>query len=259
MPEPSELAVVRIPVTSVWQSPQAPRAVDRPIVDPNASSASWLKGLDDHADEDVSGDGRLGLHGRIETQLVEGEPVRIVERSPDGAWALVRCPWQPSPKSNDGYPGWVPAAHLQRVATERELPPYPEPAVPTDHATTGDHATVALARQHLGLPYLWGGLTPYGFDCSGLVHWAWRTLGTRIPRDAYAQQAALAAIPVDDVRSGDLYFFGRPGRRIHHVGIVVEPGRMVHAPETGAAIVEEDLSAERRSTLVAAARVARTS
>lgn len=250
-----ELAVVRVPVTSVWRSPDAPRAVDRPIVEPDADSGGWLAALDAHPAEDEHGEGRLGLHGRIETQLVEGEPVQVAQTSPDGAWAQVRCLWQPSPGSALGYPGWVPAAHLRTVTTEAELTPYPARAVPADHEASGDHPTVALARQHLGLPYLWGGLTPSGFDCSGLVHWAWRALGTKVPRDAYAQQEALAPVDLDEVRSGDLYFFAHPGRRIHHVGIVTAPGRMVHASETGGLLVEEDLPAERRATLVAAARV----
>ncbi len=60
---------------------------------------------------------------------------------------------------------------------------------------------------------------------------------------------------LDAVRPGDLYFFARPGRRIHHVGIVVRPGRMVHASETGGVLVEEDLPADRVATLVAAGRL----
>lgn len=264
MPEPQQLAVVHVPVTSVWQGPDRPRPVDRAIVDEDPDTSAWLAALDSHAGEDESGNGRLGLHGRIETQLVEGEPVRIVETTPDGAWAHVRCPWQPSPTSRDGYPGWVPTIHLRALATEAELTPYPQRSRPVGgevngspgREATGEHPTVLLARQHLGLPYLWGGLTPYGFDCSGLVHWAWRTLGIRVPRDAYAQQEALGAVELDAVRSGDLYFFAHPGRRIHHVGIVTAPGRMVHASETGGVLVEEDLPPERAATLVAAARVA---
>jgi hypothetical protein len=254
--EPSDLAVVRVPVTTVWQAPDRPRPVDRPIVGAEPDPAVWLAALDTHSGEDETGDGRLGLHGRIETQLVEDEPVRIVETTPDGAWAHVRCPWQPSPKSSDGYPGWVPAAHLRSLTTQAEPAPYGRPEQPAAAEPDGEHPAVSLARKHIGLPYLWGGLTPYGFDCSGLVHWAWRTLGTTVPRDAYAQQEALSAVDLDAVLSGDLYFFAHPGRRIHHVGIVTAPGRMVHASETGGVLVEEDLPAERMATLVAAARVA---
>ncbi len=250
-----DAAIVGVAVTSVWRSPDSPRPVDAPIVAARPDPAAWLAALDAHAREDETGDGRLGLHGRIETQLVEGEPVRVVERSPDGAWARVECLWQPSPTSAGGYPGWVPAAHLSAVRAGGKLTPYPPATVPADHGGEGDHPSVVLAREHVGLPYLWGGVTPYGFDCSGLVHWVWRRLGVRTPRDAYAQQEALAPVDIEQARSGDLYFFAHRGRRIHHVGIVTAAGRMVHASETGSVLVEEDLPAERRATLVAAARV----
>ena len=74
-------------------------------------------------------------------------------------------------------------------------------------------------------------------------------------RDAYAQADFAEPVDLEDVQAGDLYFFARPGRRIHHVGIVVRPGRMVHASETGSVLVEEDLPAERLATLVAAGRL----
>jgi cell wall-associated NlpC family hydrolase len=80
-------------------------------------------------------------------------------------------------------------------------------------------------------------------------------MGVVVARDAYAQADFAASVELDAVRPGDLYFFARPGRRIHHVGIVVRPGRMVHASETGGVLVEEDLPADRVATLVAAGRL----
>jgi cell wall-associated NlpC family hydrolase len=117
------------------------------------------------------------------------------------------------------------------------------------------HPAVAEARRHLGLSYLWSGLSPFGFDCSGLVLHTWRRMGVVVARDAYAQADFASPVELDAVRPGDLYFFARPGRRIHHVGIVVRPGRMVHASETGGVLVEEDLPADRVATLVAAGRL----
>jgi cell wall-associated NlpC family hydrolase len=125
------------------------------------------------------------------------------------------------------------------------------PAVPEG----SDHPAVIAARRHIGLPYLWSGLSPLGFDCSGLVTHTWRRLGVVVARDAYAQADFVEAVGLDDVRSGDLYFFARAGSRVHHVGIVVRPGRMVHASETGGVLVEEDLPADRLATLVAAGRL----
>lgn len=88
----------------------------------------------------------------------------------------------------------------------------------------GPEDLVAFARACLGLPYLWGGTTTWGLDCSGLVQLAHRLYGADLRRDADQQQAELEAVPDwRDLGPGDLCFF--PG----HVGMVVAPGRFVHA------------------------------
>ncbi|WP_211244846.1 C40 family peptidase [Intrasporangium oryzae] len=254
-------ALVSVPVTTMWIAPDSPRTVDAPITADSPDAERWLAGLDARPEDDESGDGRLGLHGRIESQLVAGEPVRVVGADESGRWSRVVAPWQLSPKDDAGYPGWVPTAHLSPVAAGES--PATEsvagaPVATVDAATLdAEHPALALAREHLGLLYLWGGLTPLGLDCSGLVHHTWRRFGIVVPRDAYAQAEFAEPVALDAVAPGDLYFFARPGRRIHHVGIVVRPGRMVHASETGGVLVEEDLTADRIDTLVVAGRLPR--
>ena len=95
----------------------------------------------------------------------------------------------------------------------------------------------------------------WGLDCSGLVHLGLRRLGVVFPRDADDQYDMCEHISADEALPGDLFFFAHEGKRPHHVGIVTGPGRMLHAPETGAVIVEELLTPARRSSLIAAGRV----
>jgi len=247
--------LVRVPVPTVWTGPGSPRPVDGPAVADEPDVAAWLAALDTHAADDESGRGRLGLHGRVESQLLAGEPVEVTETDESGAWSHVVAPWQLSPEDARGYPGWVRSAHLSPATDDVVQGPVPT-LDPTDPRAGGaTHPAVAEARRHLGLPYLWSGVSPLGFDCSGLVLHTWRLLGVVVARDAYAQAEFASPDELDAVQAGDLYFFARPGRRIHHVGIVVRPGRMVHASETGGVLVEEDLPADRVATLVAAGRL----
>ncbi len=235
---------VAVPVTGLWRAPDRPRAVDAPMLLDEPAHAAWLADMDAHpvADED----GRTGLLDRLDSQLLEGEPVEVLESTDDG-WSRVTCPWQPAGADLRGYEGWVRSAHLREGSGAQLMDLSARPLDPDEF--------LQLARTHLGLGYLWGGLSRDGLDCSGLVHHTARELGVVVPRDAHDQQRALEPVEPDDVRTGDLYFFAHPGKAVHHVGIVVEPGVMLHAPESGARVVEEPLSDARRETLVAASRI----
>jgi len=88
---------------------------------------------------------------------------------------------------------------------------------------------IAMARRFLGLPYLWGGCTPLGIDCSGFVQLVWGLHGVKLLRDASIQftQPDLAVVERGDLAAGDLVFFG--GERITHVGLHMGGGRFIHA------------------------------
>jgi gamma-D-glutamyl-L-lysine dipeptidyl-peptidase len=101
--------VVDVPVTTVWASPDAPREVDRALAADAPDPAGWCVS---HGAAD-----RLGLHGRVLTQALLGEPADVVGEQ--GRWTAVVLPWQPSSLDERGYPGWVPTAHLA-PATARD-------------------------------------------------------------------------------------------------------------------------------------------
>ena len=112
-------------------------------------------------------------------------------------------------------------------------------------------AVVALAKTQLGVPYLWGGDNPKdGFDCSGLMLWAWRVAGGRsFVHSAELQARATRRINFSDLQPGDMLFYGAP---VHHVGMYVGGGQMIEAPHTGAVV---RIASIWRSDLVAAGRV----
>ena len=93
-------------------------------------------------------------------------------------------------------------------------------------------ALVNTAKKYLGVPYVWGGTSPKGFDCSGLVQYVCRQNGISVPRVAASQKGAGTPVSRANLQPGDLVFFGNGGR-ITHVGIYVGNGNMIHAPQTG--------------------------
>jgi len=94
---------------------------------------------------------------------------------------------------------------------------------------------LATAAGFLGLPYLWAGVSAYGFDCSGLVHAVHRRHGVAIPRDADDQARAGESVSPDAVEPGDLLFFAYDRGRgdVHHVAMYAGNATMLHAPATG--------------------------
>ncbi len=99
---------------------------------------------------------------------------------------------------------------------------------PPRHAARSE--VVAIAKQYLGAPYVWGADGPNSFDCSGLTMFVYRQVGVSLPHSSRAQINCGERVSRSDLQPGDLVFFGSP---IHHVGIYVGGGMYIHAPHTG--------------------------
>lgn len=142
-------------------------------------------------------------------KLPFGVALPVVERK--GEWAAVRLP--------DGNIWWVAAADLLPIS-ER---PQPDAA--------GIEFTLNLIRRFIGVPYLWGGCSPFGYDCSGLAQTFYRFMGVAIPRDA-DQQFRAGQVVDGTPQPGDLLFFGNredDDWRITHVAISLGGNDIIHA------------------------------
>jgi cell wall-associated NlpC family hydrolase len=229
-------ATVRVPVANVWA---APNAGHLPL-DPHVWPTSALTDAE-----------RLALVGHMPTQVLYGETVRVLDRRP--GWTEIAVPDQPSPLDRRGYPGWVrswqlgparPPGALVTAATARladgtevglgsEVPPGDVPAAalrPLPH-TRAD--LLRTAEQFVGLHYLWGGLSPWGYDCSGLTWAVYRVHGIVIPRDADAQFAAGRPVSLARALPGDLLFYETP---VGHVAMYLGHGEMIEAPNSASEV-----------------------
>jgi cell wall-associated NlpC family hydrolase len=106
-------------------------------------------------------------------------------------------------------------------------------AVPA--SASGSHV-VAVAMRYEGVPYVWGGQSPLGFDCSGFTRYVYSILGHHLPRTVAEQRSAVRIVSRSQARPGDLVIFGSS-----HVGIYVGHGKMIDAPHRGRSVTVRDI------------------
>jgi len=138
-------------------------------------------------------------------------------------------------------------AQLRKAERERQARLAAEAARYQAWLKTRPGQAVAMAKSYLGVPYVWGGSSPSGFDCSGLVQYIYGKLGVSLPHSSRLQYNYGSPVSRSNLRAGDLVFFYSP---IHHVGIYVGGGRMIDA--TGNRVQYSDVF---RSSYVGARRV----
>lgn len=140
-------------------------------------------------------------------------------------------------------------AELKQIASIRQAAP--KLTLSRGSAPISDNSVIAYATNFLGTPYVWGGSTPAGFDCSGFTQYVYRHFGISIGRTTFDQINDGYEVSMDQLQPGDLIFFGTWGNP-HHVGIYVGNGTYIHAPHTGDVV---KISSLGRSDYLTARRV----
>ena len=121
--------------------------------------------------------------------------------------------------------------------SRRRIPESPPPS-------TAASRVLRTASDYVGVPYVWGGNTPKGFDCSGFTKYVFAKYGVTLPRTSREQVRAGSAVAADfrALRPGDLMLFAEPGEAISHVAIYVGNGRIIHASSSNGGVGYTDLN-----------------
>jgi cell wall-associated NlpC family hydrolase len=129
--------------------------------------------------------------------------------------------------------------HLTALCLLALIPQIGGCAAPAKHSKSlpvishkANHPAASIATKMLGKPYRYGGASPRGFDCSGLVYYAYHKAGYKVPRTSQQQYRNSLPVKQAQMREGDLLFFRIEGK-VSHVGVYLGNNKFIHAPSSG--------------------------
>ena len=173
-----------------------------------------------------------GLEGEIQ-QLIQEEAARQEQLRQQALAALAAQQAETNAPGNDVAIGGSVADTATADTGSTDAAPAAVAEAPIDLPPTDGSIgaqAVSIAMQYLGVPYVWGGSSPGGFDCSGLTSYVYAQLGIGLSHYTGSQWNEGTRVPADQLLPGDLVFFHSD---LHHMGMYIGNGQMIHAPQTG--------------------------
>jgi gamma-D-glutamyl-L-lysine dipeptidyl-peptidase len=261
--QPGDSATIDVAVATLWKAPNLYRSIDRPSLTNPVDLDAWNRNLS-------TTESRVWLDSHVQTQALYGQAVTVLERSGGWAKvAVVDEPdpqdphgypgWLPASQLTTGFDASGPyvvvvartgplhargrtldLSYGTRLPLVKQGDGVAVVRTPDGRGTISGVAApyrpsaasiVTQAKRFIGLRYLWGGLSNWGFDCSGLVWDVFRAHGMTIPRDADPQFRHGTPVARDALRPGDLVFYGTQ-KYVHHVAIYAGNGEMIEAPDS---------------------------
>jgi gamma-D-glutamyl-L-lysine dipeptidyl-peptidase len=270
--QPGDTAAIAVSVATLWKAPNIYRSIDKPAVTTPVDLDAWNRNLatGELRRGLVPKVQTQALYGELVTVLrVSGRWAKVAVRDqPDPQDPHGYPGWLPRSQLRTGYDPtgsgmsvaartavidlntgtkvavsygtWLPVERTTPNGTRAVVrTPHGDGTIPMSALAPAPHlsgaSVIAQAKRFLGLRYLWGGLSAWGFDCSGLIWDIFRFHGRTIPRDADPQFRSGTPVAQSALRPGDLVFYGTQ-KYVHHVALYAGGGMMIEAPNSDSAV-----------------------